>query len=43
MLILTTSYAERSNEITNNLPGVVDIINKQVINAVDVTGDNLLI
>jgi hypothetical protein len=33
MLILATSYAEQSNEITKNLPGVVDIINKQVINA----------
>jgi hypothetical protein len=42
MLILATSYAERSNEITNNLPGV-DIINKQVINAVVVTRDNLMI
>jgi hypothetical protein len=34
MPVLTTSYAERSNEITNNPPGTVDINNKLVINPV---------
>jgi hypothetical protein len=43
MPVLTTSYTERSNEITNNPPGAVDINNKLVINAVDVTRDNLKI
>jgi hypothetical protein len=35
MPALATSYAERSNEITNNPPGAVNINNKLVINAVD--------
>jgi hypothetical protein len=43
MPALTTLYAERSNEITGNPPGAVDIINKLVINAVYVTRDNLMI
>jgi hypothetical protein len=43
MPVLTTSYAERSNEITNTPPGAADINNKPVIDAVDVTRDNLMI
>jgi hypothetical protein len=33
MPVLTTSYAEQSNDITNNPPGAVDINNKLVISA----------
>jgi hypothetical protein len=43
MPVLTTSYPERSNEITNNPPGAADINNKLIINAVDVTRDSLMI
>lgn len=43
MPVLTTSHAERSNEITNNPPGSVDVNNRLLINAVDVTRDNLMI
>jgi hypothetical protein len=43
MPVLTTSYAERSNEIANNPLGAVDINIKLIINAVDMTRDNLMI
>ncbi|MDQ3840777.1 MAG: hypothetical protein M3297_16105 [Thermoproteota archaeon] len=40
MPVLATSYVDRSNEITNNSLGAVDINNKLVINSVDATRDN---